>query len=589
MNVDVRIDLLRKKMEKNDISVYIIPTADYHGSEYIHDYFDCRKYMSGFTGSAGTMIVTMDEAVLYTDGRYFIQAERELAGSSIKLMKMGEKNTISIKEYINRNIGEKKLGFDGKVMQAREVIEYEKSYMVCSDLDLVGEIWNGRNKLIGKDIFILEESYAGETAGNKLNRIRNKMIEYKADVHILTSLDDIAWLYNIRGNDIQYNPVVFAYTIITSEKTIIYLMKEAISKTISEYFTGINVEIKTYEEFYEDIKALSGNILIEKGKINYNIWKKINSNNIIDKENPTTLMKAIKNDTEIRNLRKAHVMDGVAVTKFIYWLKNEINKGSHITEMLAAEKLEEYRSVYKTYVCPSFATISAYESNAAMMHYSADENSNAVLEKKGFLLVDSGGQYYEGTTDITRTVVLGDISDEAKKHYTLVTKSMLSLANATFLYGCKGINLDILAREPLWNVLMDYKCGTGHGVGYMLNVHEAPNGFRWRSIAERNDGCVLEPGMITTDEPGVYIEGQYGIRIENELLCVEKCTNEYGTFLGFEQLTMAPIDLEAIDTKYLENSDINNLNIYHQMVYNTIAPFLEEDVKKWLKEYTRAL
>lgn len=589
MFINDRINNLRNIMKKYGISVYFIPTSDYHGSEYIHDYFKCREYMSNFSGSAGTMIVTMDEAVLYTDGRYFIQAEMELKESEIVLMKMGEKDTISQNEYIRKNIGNGTLGFDGKVVSAKEAEKYAKEFSVVSDKDLVGEIWKDRKSFKGKEIFVLEDKYCGENAVNKLERLREKMKECSSDVHILTSLDDIAWLYNIRGNDIKYNPVAFANTIVTMEEAAIYIMKNAIDKNILEYFEKLNIKVKDYDEFYEDICKVQRRILIDKDRINYDVWKRIEDKSVVNKDNPTILMKAIKNKTEIYNLKKAHIMDGVAVTKFMHWLKKEIEKGTYITELSAAKKLEEYRKEYASYICPSFDTISAYEANGAMMHYSADENSNAILKNKGFLLVDSGGQYYEGTTDVTRTFALGCISEEAKKHFTLVTKSMLSLANATFLYGCKGMNLDILARGPLWDIMLDYKCGTGHGVGYMLNVHEAPNGFRWKSVPERSDGCVLQPGMVTTDEPGVYMEGKYGIRIENELVCVEKATNEYGTFLGFEQITMVPIDLDAINIEYLDNSDIINLNNYHKMVYNTIAPFLDEDVKEWLKEYTREL
>ncbi len=588
-SINARICELRHQMNKSGITVYIIPTSDYHGSEYIHDYFKCREYMSGFTGSAGTMIVTMKEAVLYTDGRYFIQAANELEGSDIVLMKMGEKDTISEYEYVKKHIGEGKLGFDGRVMSAKEVGKYEKQYSIVADVDLVGEIWNDRVKLESKDIFVLEEKYCGESTPDKLYRIREKMIEYNTFSYVLTSLDDIAWIYNIRGNDIQYNPVVFANTIITLDKATIYIKEEAMCSKIIEYFSEIGVVVKEYGEFYKDLIKIEDNVLVEKSKINYYVWSKIRDKVIIEKENPTTLMKAVKNNIELNNLRQAHIMDGVAVTRFMYWLKTEIKKGKYITEISAANKLEEYRNEYESYVEPSFDTISAYEANGAMMHYSANESSNATLTDAGFLLVDSGGQYYEGTTDVTRTFVLGKISDEAKQHFTLVTKSMLNLANATFLYGCKGINLDILARGPLWNMGIDYKCGTGHGVGYMLNVHEAPNGFRWRSVPERNDGCILVPGMVTTDEPGVYLEGKYGIRIENELICVEKFTNEYGTFLGFEQITAVPIDLDGIDIEYLDNSDIINLNNYHKMVYNTIAPFLEDEVREWLKEYTREL
>lgn len=587
--VQDKLNELRLMMKDKGITVYVIPTSDYHESEYINDYFKCREYMSGFTGSAGTMIVTQTRAVLYTDGRYFIQAEKELAGTGIQLMRTGEKDVISQEEYIRQNVNDGSIGFDGKVVAASYANKFSADHNIICNSDLVGRIWDGRPSLIGKWAFVLDKRYAGETSKDKLARVRQQMSQYNAKYYVLTSLDDIAWIYNIRGNDIAYNPVVMSYTIIGMYGGTIYLHKAAITQEIEEYFRTINIKIKAYNEFYEDLSLLDDKVLLEMDKINYTAYLKINKDRILNKENPTTLMKSIKNSTEIENLKKAHVMDGVAVTRFMYWLKNEVSIRNDISELSAAEKLEEFRKEYDSYIEPSFETISAYGPNGAMMHYSADKDSNALLKQGDFLLVDSGGQYFEGTTDVTRTFALGEISEEARKHFTLVAKSMLSLANARFLYGCKGMNLDILARGPLWNIGIDYKCGTGHGVGYLLNVHEAPNGFRWKSVPQRSDGCVLEPGMVTTDEPGVYLEGKYGIRTENELLCVTNGENEYGTFLKFEQLTMVPIDLDAINVEYLDKTDIQNLNNYHVMVYNTIAPFLNDDEKNWLKEYTRTL
>ena len=408
---------------------------------------------------------------------------------------------------------------------------------------------------------------------------------------VLTSLDDIAWLFNIRGNDIPCFPVVLSFAYITMNEARIYVNRETISETIEKILNSEGITVKEYHEIYDDIKNMSESeiVLLDSSRVNYKIVSMIPKHaTIVDQINPTTLAKARKNEVEVENLRRAHVKDGVAVTKFMYWLKTNFGK-IPMTEISVSDYIAKMREEQEGFIELSFTTISAFGANAAMMHYCANETSNATLEPGAFLLVDSGGQYYEGTTDITRTFALGEVSDELKRHFTLVTKSNMNLANARFLHGCTGMNLDILARGPLWEIGIDYRCGTGHGVGYLLNVHEAPNGFRWKKVPERNDSCVLEPGMFTTDEPGVYIEGSHGIRIENELICRHDETNEYGDFLSFENITLAPIDLDAIDKKYLQPKDIEQLNAYHKNVYEKISPYLNEEEKEWLKVYTRAI
>ena len=583
-----RIKMLKDLMKKNGIDVYMIPTSDYHGSEYVSEYFETRKFMSGFTGSAGTMVVSETEAVLFTDGRYFIQAEKELNGSGIKLMKMGEKGVPGLNDYIAACVPEcGTVGFDGKVVNAKTGNEIEevlknRNAKVVYDKDLVGEIWEDRPEIKFTESFYLDEKFSGETPESKIAKVRDVLKEENADGFVLTSLDDIAWLFNMRANDVECNPVAMAYAFITQEDIILYAgtqMPERLKET--------KVIIKDYFEIYNDMENVRGTTIADFEKVNFAIVKMLGENGkVVNMLNPTTTMKAVKNEVEIANLKRCHIKDGVAVTKFMYWLKNNVGK-TKITEISASDYLENLRREQEGFIELSFETISAYKSNAAMMHYSADENSNATLEPEGMLLVDSGGQYYEGTTDITRTFILGPVSDEIKKHYTLVAKSMLNLANAKFLYGCTGLNLDILARGPLWQIGIDYKCGTGHGVGYLLNVHEGPNGFRWKHVPERNDGAVLEAGMITTDEPGVYIEGSHGIRIENELLCKEDENNSDGQFMRFEPITFAPIDLDGIDIKYLNEDDRKMLNNYHKKVYETISPYLNKEEKNWLAEYTR--
>ncbi|WMJ87521.1 aminopeptidase P family protein [Anaerocolumna sp. MB42-C2] len=592
-----RIQHLRALMAENQMDAYIIPTSDFHESEYVGDYFKARKYMSGFTGSAGTLVVTLTEAGLWTDGRYFIQAARQLADTGITLFKMGEEGVPSIEEFLlDRLQQDGTLGFDGRIINAKFGLNLKEKLQVKNitikyEKDLVDIIWSDRPALSMEPAFLLEEKYSGRSTSDKLQDVRNEMKKSGATIHIITTLDDIAWLFNIRGNDVTYNPVVLSYAVITLEHAYLFLDQDKLSDEIRDKLASDQIELKDYAEIYSFVTSLSSqmSVLLDSKKVNYAIYRNLNPEiNIIDAANPTVLFKAMKNPVEIENLRKAHIKDGVAFTKFMYWLKTQIGK-TEITEISASDYLEDRRREQDGFIELSFDTICAYKANAAMMHYSANEDSNAVLKPEGLLLVDSGGQYYEGTTDITRTMALGEISDELKKHFTAVLRSMLNLADAKFLHGCIGLNLDILARGPIWDMNLDYKCGTGHGVGYLLNVHEAPNGFRWKKVPERDDGCVLEEGMVTTDEPGVYIEGSHGIRTENELVCHKGEKNEYGQFMYFEHITFAPIDLDAVDVSFMSPAEIKRLNDYHQKVYEKLSPYLTPEEKDWLKVYTRAV
>lgn len=591
MEVKHRISALQSRMKEKNIDVYFIPTADYHQSEYVSDYFKTRVFMSGFTGSAGTLVVTQKMAGLWTDGRYFIQAERQLSGSGITLFRMGEEGVVSEAEFIRQQLPEfGTLGFDGKVVSTAfalqlEAICKEKNANICYEEDLVASFWQQRPALSTESVYFLEEKYSGESAKQKLERVREQMKEAGTDCHILTSLDDIAWLLNIRGNDVACNPVVLSYCIITLEAVVLYVDCKKFNEEQKEQLRKLQVELRPYDAIYEDVKTLTSSVLYDPHKVNYTISKNCGGH-FVAMTNPEVLMKAIKNETEIENLRQCHIKDGLAVTRFTYWLKQQVKKQT-LSEWDATEYLERLREMDEHYLGPSFHPIGAYNANAAMMHYSASKESATMLEPNGFYLIDSGGQYYEGTTDITRTICLGEIPAVWKEHYTQVLRGMIGVSKAKFLYGCRGINLDILARGPLWNLGIDYKCGTGHGVGYLLNVHEAPNGFRWKMVPERNDSCVLEEGMVTTIEPGVYIEGSHGIRIENELVCHKTNKNEYGQFMAFETLTMAPIDLEAIEPSLMTQDELDFLNEYHQRVYETLQPMLPEEERLWLKEATR--
>lgn len=592
-----RLKKLREEMAQRGIDIYVVPTSDFHDSEYVGEHFKARKFITGFTGSAGTAVITMTEAGLWTDGRYFVQAERQLEGSTVTLYRMGEEGVPTVDEFLAEKLPENGcLGFDGRVIggtwgRRMEKLAEKKNGTIHCNEDLIDIIWEDRPALSKEPVFILEERYAGKSTAEKLAAVREAMEKEGADYHILTSLYDIAWLLNVRGGDIECVPVVLSYLVLTEKECIWFLQEEIVDEKLRAYLNENHITTRSYDAIYEYVLDIPANakVLLSAGQVNYRIVSSLNEDiTIIDKPNPTLLMKAVKNQTEVDNTRAAHVKDGVAVTKFMYWLKNNIGK-TKITEISASDYLENLRKEQENFLGISFNTISAYGANAAMMHYSATPESDTELKPEGFLLVDSGGHYYEGTTDITRTFALGPITDEMRTHFTAVCRSNMNLAHAKFLYGCTGLNLDILARGPLWEMGIDYKCGTGHGVGYLLNVHEGPNGFRWRVVTERNDSGVLQEGMITTDEPGVYLEGKYGIRTENELVCHKSCKNEYGQFMEFENITYAPIDLDAIDPEQMTKREREYLNEYHATVYKTLSPYMTEEENEWLKRYTRAI
>lgn len=574
--VKERIEELRKLMKEHGIDLYIIPTSDYHQSEYVGEYFGTRKYMSGFTGSAGTLIVGLDEARLWVDGRYHIQAEKQTANTGITLMKMGLAGVDTINEYLEKN-ADKTVGFDGRVMSYQEVLNMKNK--VISNVDLVNEIWHDRPSISHEPAFIYDEKYCGESRGSKLQRLRKAMKD--CNHHIITSLDDIVWLFNIRGNDVPCNPVVLSYALINQEDAYLYVQDGVIDAKIEAILKRDSIYIKNYNDIYDDVEKLTGKVLLDKQIVNYEICRRLNCE-IVNGPNPTQLFKAIKNKTEIEATKYAHIKDGVAVTKFMYWLKTNVGK-IPMDEVSISDKLEEFRKAQKDFYDLSFDTICAYKENAALMHYKAEPGKCATVTNEGLLLIDSGGQYFDGTTDITRTFVLGNISDVERRDYTVALKALLRLQDARFIAGTTGPNLDLFAREMVYKYNLDYRCGTGHGVGHFLNVHEGPNGFRPKDRPGSNAMCAFEPGMITTDEPGIYIENSHGVRHENELLCVETANNEYGQFLRFEPITMVPFDLDGLDLNLLSNHEIEQINEYHQLVFDTIAPYLTSEEKSWLQ------
>ncbi len=590
-----RITALRAIMKREGIDYYYIPTADFHESEYVVEYFKARKFITGFTGSAGVAVIGQEEAWLWTDGRYFIQAAAQIEGSGFGLMKMGQEGVPTVMQYLGEKLQEGQcIGFDARVVNTNDAKEFakiaaKKHGSLKTDNDLLDEVWTDRPALVHQLVDVLKDEFNGEATASKLARVREQMEKEEAQYHIISTLDDIAWILNVRGNDIPHVPVVLSFLVIGKEDAMWFVEENALSDAVKEMAAECGITIRPYEDVYAYAATIPENstVLLDKRKVNYRITNALSETvHIVSKANPSQLMKSIKNEIELENTRKAHLLDGIAVTKFMYWLKKNVGK-IPMDEVSVSDYLQSLREQMEGYRDISFDTIAGYNANAAMMHYKAEPDTAAKLEPQGMLLVDSGGHYDTGTTDITRTFVLGPISDIQKKHFTMVVKSNLNLANVKFLYGCNGISLDVICREPIWKENLDYQCGTGHGVGYLLNVHEGPNSFRWQYRPGFDNP--FEAGMITTDEPGIYLQDQYGIRTENELICFKGEKNQYGQFMGFENITYVPIDLDGIDKQYLNAEDVKQLNDYHKMVYEKISPYMTPEENEWLKEYTRAI
>ena len=597
-----RLKELRSKMAENGIDYYMMPTSDYHNSEYSADFFKVREFFSNFSGSNGTLVVSANWAGLWTDGRYFIQAEREIDGTGVTLYRMLDKGVPTIKEYLSEQMQKGQcLGFDGLVNAADILVDFEetlkeKQITFRYDLDLAADIWKDRPALPCTKVYLLSDELCGRSFQEKLQEVRQQMKEAGAETHFLSKLDDIMWLTNLRADDVECNPVALSYCLVTEDCFYLFLQKKALTPEVEAYAGKNGILLEDYHSVVDFLRTFhpDSDILYDQKNISYTLYRLLQDAakragvSLIDQMNPTTLLKAVKNETELKNIREVYRRDSAVLTRFIYWLKQNVGK-QEITEYSAAMKLDHMRSEIPGYVELSFPTISAYGANAAMMHYEATKDKTATLKPEGMLLVDSGATYMGGTTDVTRTIVLGPISEEIKKHYTLSVMSMLRLANLIFLQGSNGVTLDLAAREPMWKNHMDYKCGTGHGIGYMLNVHEGPQRIAWRS-AQGSVAAEIMDGMIVSDEPGVYKEGSHGIRIENILEVQKDLENSDGQFLKFGMLTYAPIDLEAIDPQYMQQEDIDHLNAYHQAVYDKVEPLIEEpEIKEWLKQATRAV
>ena len=590
-----RLSKLRELMVRDGIDYYIVPTADFHQSEYVGEHFTARKYITGFSGSAGTAMIDAKEARLWTDGRYFIQAADQLEGTTVELMKMGQPGVPTLTEHLKQVVkpGEV-IGFDGRVVSMGEGQGYEavadaKEARIVYTCDLIDEIWTDRPPLSEEPAFALELQYAGETTAEKLTRIREAMKENQATVHVVTTLDDICWTLNMRGNDIEYFPLVLSYAIVTMDEYHLYIQESKLSEEMKAAFAKDKVVLHPYNDIYEDVKKYGAGetLLVDAKNLNYALYNNLSKDaKRVEKANPEIRFKAIKNATEIENIRQAQIKDSVAHVRFMKWLKENIGK-EEITELSAAAKMDSFREEMGNFISPSFEPICSFGAHAAIVHYAPSPETDIPLGTDGFFLTDTGAGFKEGSTDITRTYALGNITRQMKEDFTLVAISNLSLANAVFMKGCNGVNLDSYTRKPFWDRRLNFNHGTGHGVGYLLNIHEGPAGIRWRYVA--GDTEPFEAGMVITDEPGRYIEGAYGIRLENELLVCEDELNEFGQFMRFDVITYVPFDLDAIVPEFMTEEERKLLNTYHQSVFEKVSPHLNEEEKEWLARYTRAV
>ena len=581
-----QLENLRSWMREHGVDAVLVVTDDFHGSEYVAEYFRARAWLTGFTGSAGTAAVTAEEACLWTDGRYFLQAEEQLAGSGFALMKSGEPGVPSPAEWLLSHLQEgQMLAFDGRTVCAAfaETLVAElgrRGVTVRAELDPVGEVWQDRPALSAQPAWQFDVAYAGKSREEKLAELRAQLDKAEADCLVLTSLDDIMWLLNIRGGDVAYNPVLLCYLYIDCGQCWLFAQPEAFCEMDRMALQAADITLAPYDEIYDIMPSLTDLIIwLDPNKINYALVSRLPASaKRLEKPSPTELGKAVKNDVEIAHTKKAHVVDGVAVTRFIYWLKHHA-EGS--TERSAADMLEGFRSAGDNYRGQSFEPIVAYGAHGAVVHYSATEETDVPLQREGFVLCDTGGHYLDGSTDVTRTVSLGALTQQQKEDYTDVLRGHLSLAAAVFREGMTGTQLDILARQPLWQRGLNYNHGTGHGVGHLLSIHEGPNAIRWRGASS-----AMLPGMITSDEPGLYREGAYGIRIENLLLC---CKAAMPGFLCFEHLTPVPYDRAAILPERMTAAEKASLNVYHEWVYTVLSPSLPPEEAAWLREETAAL
>ena len=592
--VSERIAALRDLMHAKAIDACIVPTGDPHMSEYISDHYKTREFITGFTGSAGTAVITADDAGLWTDSRYFLQAADQLAGSGVTLYKQGLPGTVKIPDYLKQKLPEGAvIAFDGRLVSSAWAEKLRKDtsagkFGFRTDLDLVGEIWENRPEAEYHEIIEYPLEYAGVSRTEKIKSIREDMMKTGADALVLSMLSDIAWLMNLRGSDILCNPVFFSFVIITREEVRLYMEPLAVSDAAADALRADGITVLPYDSFFDELKDLHGAVMLDRETSSELILQSLPKDmKIINDYSPVMKRKAVKNPVEMKGIHSAHLKDGVAMCKFLYWLKQAVSAGEAVTEISAAERLHAFRAEQELFMGDSFEAIVGYGPHAAIVHYCATPESDTRLEPRGFVLIDSGGQYLDGTTDITRTIVLGPLTDKERALFTAVLRGHIDLARAVFPKGLNGANLDYLAHEPLWQMGLDYRHSTGHGVGHYLNVHEDPNEVYWDERDMIPPMPPFEVGMLTSDEPGYYEDGAFGIRHESLLLTVPADKTDYGEFLKFEEVTLVPFDLEGIIPEQMQQDEIDYLNAYHETVYRTIAPYLNEAERAWLREVTR--
>ena len=597
-----QLTLLREAMERHGITAWISMCRDAHGSEYIGAHDECVRFLSGFTGDSSILLVLPEKAYLWTDGRYFIQGERELKGSGVELMKLGEPGVPLLEEFIEKTASERmKLGFSGRLVGARQGSRLARTVIgkggiVEPDRDPVDEIWKDRPPVSGEPVWAVPEKYTGRSTKDKLKDLRMKMKEAGASVYVTAALDETAWITNLRGSDISCNPVFLSYLILTDRSCRLYVRKQALTDKALAAMKEARVKVCDYDSFPAALSALSGEtVLMDMSAVNYDCWLRVSGRNSVkDAVSPAALLKCVKNEAEQKCMRDCHVRDGVWLTRFLYRLKTAVaapdygkRKDRYLTETDAAAMLGGLRASDPKFISLSFPTISAYGPNAALPHYFPVEETAAKILPKGLYLVDSGAQYADGTTDVTRTVALGRTTKEERRNYTLTVVGMLNLMNAVFPKGVRGTNLDTFARQALWARGLDFNHGTGHGVGCLLNVHEGPASVRTRPNPDARRDIPFEPGMVTSDEPGVYVEGSHGIRTENLLLCVRH--PKYDGFYCFESLTYAPLDPDPLDLSVMTDEDLDRFNAYQAQVRKKIGPKLNEEERNWLIHETREI
>jgi len=586
-----RVQALRKVLKEKGLSAFIIPSTDSHMSEYAAPHWQSRQWISGFTGSAGTIVVTLDKAGLWTDSRYFIQAAEQLDGTGIELYKEMLPETPSIPAFLCQELPKgTSVGIDGKVYAttAAESLQKElkaNNISLVTDFDPLKEIWTDRPAIPLNPAHTYEEKYAGKSATQKIKEIRTELAKKNCDSLLLSALDEIAWTLNLRGNDVKCNPVVICYLLITQKETFFFIAPEKVTEEVSRYLKDQGVQTKSYDEIEQFLTKFDGSpMLLNPGQTNYSVYSSINPKiDIIRDSSPVALLKAIRNECEISGVRNAMIKDGVALVKFLKWLEEAAPSGKE-TELSVDKKLYGFRAEQELYVGESFDTIAGYKEHGAVVHYSATPESSSTIHPKGFLLLDSGAQYLDGTTDITRTIALGELTEEEKTDYTLVLKGHIALAMAKFPAGTRGVQLDVLARLPMWEHGMNYLHGTGHGIGHFLNVHEGP-----QSVRMNENPVTLQPGMLTSNEPGIYKAGSHGVRTENLILTVKAGEGMFGDYYQFETITLCPICTKGIIKELLSQKEIEWLNTYHQKVYDLLAEHLNEEEKTWLKEATKKL